>query len=114
MRSIVAVSIVAACGWMGGAAIAAERQALCTFVVAGKTYIHGPCNFEADPDGSFRIWDEVHTVYVNVDGNAAEASWNKDPKSFHADSPLGTLTRNGACWANAVTQVCTRSLPAHK
>jgi hypothetical protein len=114
MRSIVVFTVVATCVVTASVAIAAQRQALCKFVVEGKTYINGPCNFEVDPDGSFRIWDDAHTVYVNVNGNTAEASWNKNPKSFHADSPLGTLTRNGACWDNATTQICARSLPAHK
>jgi hypothetical protein len=114
MRLIVAISVVATCGLTGGAAIAAQRQAQCKFTVEGKTYINGKCNFESDPDGSFRIWDDLHTIYVNVDGNTAEASWNKNPKSFHADSPLGTLTRKGACWENATAQICARSLRAHK
>ncbi len=114
MRSVVAIAVVATCALTSGAAIAAQRQALCKFTVEGKTYLNGPCNFEADPDGSFRIWDNVHTVYVNVDGNTAEASWNKNPKSFHADSPLGTLTRKGACWENATAQICARKLQGHK
>ena len=113
MRAIAAV-VIAMCTLTGTAAVAAQRQALCKFTVEGKTYLNGPCNFESDPDGSFRIWDDVHTVYVNVDGNTAEASWNKIPKSLHADSPLGTLTRNGACWQNAKAQVCAKSLRARK
>lgn len=114
MKSIAAIAVVATYGLTGGAAIAAQRQALCKFTVEGKTYINGRCNFEADPDGSFRMWDNVHTVYVNVDGNSAEASWNKNLKSLHADSPLGTLTRKGACWVNATAEICARSVRAHK
>ncbi len=114
MRSIVAIVVVAACGLTGNAAVAAQRHALCKFVVEGKTYISGRCDFDVDPDGSFRISDNAHTVYVDVDGNTADATWNKDPKSFHADSPLGTLARNGACWENAMTQICARALPPHQ
>jgi hypothetical protein len=116
MRSIVVAVLAATCVtcFAASAAAAAQRQVLCKFTVAGKTYLNGRCNFEADPDGSFRLWDDVHTVYVNVDGDAAEASWNKNPKSFHADSPLGTLTRKGACWQNATAQICARSLPARR
>jgi hypothetical protein len=114
MRSIAAIAFVAIYGLMASAALAAQRQALCKFSVEGKTYLNGRCNFEADPDGSFRIWDNVHTVYVNVDGNTAEASWNKNPKSLHADSPLGMLKRKGACWENAKAQICARGLRAHK
>jgi hypothetical protein len=114
MRSIVTVAVVATCGLTGSAASAAQRQALCKFVVEGRTYINGQCSLEVDADGSFRIWDNAHTVYVNVDGSTAEASWNKNPKSLHAYSSLGTLARNGACWGNATTQICARDLPAVK
>jgi hypothetical protein len=113
MRSFIAMAVAVTCA-LTGSAMAAERQAQCKFSVEGKTYIDGRCNYEVDPDRSFRIWDNVHTVYVNVEGITAEASWNKIPKSLHADSPLGTLTRNGACWKNATAQVCARSLRAHK
>lgn len=118
MRSIVAMAVAATCSLLGSTAIAAQRQALCKFAVEGKTYINGRCNFEADPDGSFRIRDDLHTVYVDVEGNTASATWNKipwntNPKPLHADSPLGTLTRNGACWENATAQICARSLSAH-
>lgn len=108
MKPTIAIALVAICGLMSSAALAAEKQARCKFTVEGKTYLNGRCNFEADPDGSFRIWDDVHTVYVDVDGNTAQATWNKNPKSFHADSPLGTLTKNGGCWQNAKTQICVR------
>lgn len=114
MKSIMAMAVIATCCLMGSTATAAERQALCKFSFEGKTYIDGRCNYEADPDGSFRIWDDLHTVYVNVEGNTAEASWNKNPKSFHADSPLGMLARDGACWKNAKAQVCARRLRAHR
>jgi len=114
MRSIVAMAAAAACGLTASAAFAAPRQAQCKFAVEGKTVINGRCNFEADPDGSFRIWDDVHTVYVNVDGNTAEASWNRNPKSPHADSPLGTLARNGACWENATAKICARRVRARR
>ncbi|HVT54799.1 MAG TPA: hypothetical protein VHD34_01945 [Xanthobacteraceae bacterium] len=114
MRSIVAMAVVAICALMASEAAAAQRQAQCKFTVEGKTYLNGRCNFESDPDGSFRIWDDAHTVYVNVDGDKAEASWNKNPKSFHADSPLGMLTRKGDCWENATAQVCARGLRGRK
>lgn len=114
MRPVVAAVVIATCSLMGNSATAAQRQVLCKFTVEGKTVINGRCNFESDPDGSFRMWDNAHTVYVNVDRNTAEASWNKNPKSFHADSPLGMLTHKGACWENATTQICARNLRTHK
>lgn len=107
MRAIIATAVIATC-LAASTAAAKERQAMCKFVVDGKTIINGRCSFESDPDGSFRMWDRKHTVYLNVDGNSAEASWNKIPGSFHADSPVGVLTRKGACWVNAKTEICAR------
>jgi hypothetical protein len=114
MRSIVAAAVAAACALIASAASAAERRASCKFTVDGKTIIDGRCGFNADSDGSFQIWDDVHTVYVNMDEGVASGFWNGIPKSLHADSPLGTLTRNGACWTNEKAQVCARSLPGRK
>ena len=112
MRSIAAVAVLTICGLLGSAAIAEARQALCKLVVNGKTYIDGRCDFEVlDSDGSFTITGKVHFAYVFVKGNTAEASWNRDPKSFHAEWSLGTLTRKGACWQNATAQICARNLP---
>lgn len=72
----------------------------------------GRRDFEViDPDGSFTITGKVHFAYVIVKGNAADATWNRDPKSFHAELPLGTLTRTGACWENATAQICAHTLP---
>jgi hypothetical protein len=119
MRSIVAASVVAICGLMGSAAIAAQRPALCKLVVKGKTYINGRCNFEDFGEGDFAIGvlrdhqripgGGFYFAYViDVHGNTAEAKWNEDPKDLHANAPLGTLTRNGACWENAIAQICAR------
>ena len=55
MRWIVAASVVAICGLIGSAAIAAQRPALCKLVVKGKTYINGRCNFEDFGEGDFAI-----------------------------------------------------------
>ena len=119
MRSIVAACVVALCGLTGSAAIAAQRPALCKLVVKGKTYIDGRCNFEDfGADGSFAIGvlgdDQpipvggFYFAYVDVHGNTAEAKWNEDPRESHANAPLGTLTRHGACWDNAIAQICAR------
>ena len=114
MRWIASVTVVAICGLLGSSAIAEQRQALCRFVVNGKTYINGRCDFEViDPDGSFTITGKVHFAYVMVKGNTGDATWNRDPKSLHAESPLGTLTRRGACWQNATAQIWVRNLPAN-
>jgi hypothetical protein len=118
MRSIVAAGVVALCGLTGSAALAAQRTVQCKLVVEGKTYINGRCVFEDFGEGSFAIGvlrdDQpippggFYFAYVDVHGNTAEAKWNADPRELHANAPLGTLTRNGACWQNATAQICAR------
>ena len=113
MKSIsLGVKALALAGLLSSGALGASRPASCTLVVKGKTYINGPCDFDADKDGSFRISGKDYFAYVNVTGKTAEASWNADPKSTHAHAPLGVLTRKGACWENADARICARDLPA--
>ena len=97
-RFFTATAFAVFCSLLSGLATAAQRPAMCKLVVKGKAYINGQCQFEADRDGSFRIFGKDYFAYVNVEGKTAEASWNADPKSTHAQAPLGTLTRKGACW----------------
>ncbi|MFT4097619.1 MAG: ricin-type beta-trefoil lectin domain protein [Rhodoblastus sp.] len=108
----VAGGALALAGLLSSGALAASRPASCTLIVKGMSYIDGECLFEADPDGSFRINGKEFFAYVNVNpgGQTAEASWNADPKSTHAHTPLGTLTRKGACWENAGAKICARAL----
>ena len=69
---------------------------------------------EISPSAFFEITNEIasggfYFVYViDVHGKTAEAKWNEDPRDLHANAPLGTLTRNGACWENAIAQICAR------
>ena len=112
MRMFAAASALALAGFLSTGAFGASRPASCTLVVKGKTYINGPCEFDADKDGSFRISAKDYFAYVNVTGKTAEASWNADPKATHAHAPLGVLTRKGACWENADARICARDLPA--
>jgi hypothetical protein len=104
--------LAAVCILASVAAIAATGPVQCKLVVDGKTYIDGPCDFESDPDGSFRIFGKDYFAYINVDGKTADASWNMDPKSTHAQASLGTLTRKGACWVSATVEICARALAA--
>lgn len=86
----------------------ATEHGQCKFTVEGKSYINGRCDFEADTDGSLRISANSRIVYVNVQGGTADASWNKNPKSQKADSPLGDVIRNGECWENSSTKICLK------
>ncbi len=92
----VMAALAVSCSLLPGAASAAQRPVACKLVVKGKTYLDGVCQFEADKDGSFRIFGKDYFAYVNVFGKTAEASWNADPQSTHAQAPLGKLTRKGA------------------
>lgn len=120
MRAMTATTTLAACAGLfalsvAGPAVAAPRPADCTLVVNGKTYIRGGCDFDADKDGSFRISGGDYFAYVNVTGNnRAEASWNADPASTHAQAPLGELTRKGACWVGRGVEICARNLSPEK
>ena len=115
MKALLAATALAvSCTLLASAASAAQRPVACKLVVKGKTYLDGVCQFEADKDGSFRIFGKDYFAYVNVFGKTAEASWNADPQSTHAQAPLGKLTRKGACWVSATVQICARSLSPAK
>ena len=96
---------------------AGARTANCLLRVDGRTYLDKPCRFEADPDGSFSIGTaatdgakrEPFFAYVNVNPDgSADATWNEDASASHAQAPLGTMKRHGACWKNARAEVCAR------
>jgi len=110
MKRILAAAVLL---W-SAAASAAGRPAECKLVVKGKAYIDGQCQFEADRDGSFRLFADTYFVYVTVAGATAEATWNGDPANSHADAPLGTLTRKGACWENAGAKICAHAFSAQR
>ncbi len=103
-------------GLVSSPALAAMKPASCTLTVKGKTYIEGECQFEADPDGSFRISGKDYFAYVNVNpgGKTADASWNGVSKASHAHEMLGALTRKGACWEGADAKICARALTGAK
>ncbi len=87
--------------------LAQARPADCLMTVQGKTYIQGSCNFDADPDGSFRLLGQRFFAYVTVvSPGLAEASWNGTVAASHAQEPLGELRRNGACWQSATVRLC--------
>ena len=90
---------------------AEARPASCTLAVDGRTYIDGPCDFDAEKDGSFQIRAKDYFAYVTVTGSGrATGSWNADPRSTHAHASLGELMRKGSCWENARARICARDL----
>ena len=90
---------------------AESRPAECELTVRGQTYIRGVCQFSPQSGGSFEISGGDYFAYVNVTGSGvADASWNENPASTHAQVPLGTVTRSGACWVGAQVRICARAL----
>jgi hypothetical protein len=90
---------------------AQARPAKCLLQVNGTTYIDGPCDFDPSRkgDGSFQITGAggKHFAYVYVEGGGkASAHWNGVLGENRAHDPLGTLTRDGACWVNATAKLC--------
>ena len=104
----VLVSVLAALSIPSGAKAAIVD---CVLEVGGRAYISGPCSFEplSGNDGSFRINalnDEYFGyVYVKPEG-IAEAFWNEEPEYRNAQSSLGTLKRDGACWLSETARIC--------
>lgn len=94
------------------AVTAAEaRPAKCLLEVGGIAYIDGPCDFDPDRrgDGSFKIMasDGMYFAYLNVEGaGVAVGYWNEEPGANHAHTPLGKLTRDGACWIGEGVKLC--------
>jgi len=87
------------------------RPAECLMSVNGRTYIDGSCRFDADKDGSFRVFGKRHFAYVTVlSPGVAEASWNEDPPTSSAQAPLGEIRRNGACWESPSVRICAWQL----
>lgn len=87
------------------------RPSDCQLVVGGQAYIDGPCDFRSldDGAGSFQITsaDQRYFAFLYVEGaDAGSAYWNETVGASHAHTPLGALTRDGACWVNEVTRIC--------
>ncbi|MEP6947258.1 MAG: hypothetical protein ABJA02_15165 [Acidobacteriota bacterium] len=119
MRSIilVALAFMLACGVAFASKplvlkigeLSMSKPGRCLLEVDGKKYISGGCRIELEKGGSFQIYDlkkHGYFAYVDVNGNTAEGYWNEDPMATHAQSPLGTLMRDGACWQNERAKVC--------
>lgn len=91
------------------------RTGRCQLQVNGTNRINGPCRYEMEQDGSFRIQeagrrgDDFYFAYLSMLGNnTASGSWSGSRNSRHAHDTLGELTRHGACWTNRRARVCLR------
>lgn len=101
----------AALAWSAAPAQAETRPADCELTIRGRSYISGVCQFSPDGGGSFQINGGDYFAYVNMTSpGVAEASWNEQPGSTHAQTRLGTVRRDGACWAGEGVRICARAL----
>ena len=84
----------------------------CVLQVKGKTFLNGPCNvLVTDKQGSFSVGvSDTHRskyfAYVNMEDDGAHGYWNETPSATHAQTELGILKRDGACWKNDTARIC--------
>jgi hypothetical protein len=91
------------------------RSVDCELTVRGRTFIKGVCEFRPTGRGGFQISGGDYFAQVEITGkDIAEASWNENPQSTHAQAPLGVVTRKGACWTGANAVICARDLSSEK
>ncbi|MEN9424433.1 MAG: hypothetical protein RL122_1816 [Pseudomonadota bacterium] len=91
--------------WRKGAV---GREVACSLKVKGKTYLNGTCRYDADKDGSFRLFGDKYFVYLTMlDKGLAGAAWNASPDSSHAQALLGEdFKRKGGCWIGKSAEIC--------
>lgn len=93
------------------ASLADARPAQCLLQVDGRVYIDGDCDFKplTAGAGDFQITGAggKYFAYFYVEGpNLGSGHWNGAIGEARAHTPLGTLQRDGACWANATVKLC--------
>lgn len=109
---IIAPSCLLALGILLAPGLAHAKTGRCMLQVNNKTYLNGPCEVTInDKKGSFAIGvGEKHRskyfAYVTMEDDGAQGFWNETPDASHAQSSLGTLKRDGACWKNEKARVC--------
>lgn len=117
MKFVASVALTAlACGMLSTPADAqraeSRRIEQCSLIIAGDQFIEGPCDFTMlDDDGSFQIMSTDGLYFAQVIVTAPGEGmgyWNEDAGANHAHSPLGQLSRDGACWSTPELEVCAR------
>lgn len=85
----------------------------CLLEVEGTVYIDGRCLVRMEANGDFQIDassdDEPLTYFATVSitsRGVGKGFWNEERGASHAQTPLGVLRKNGACWENAAAKVC--------
>ena len=89
-----------------------KRLVDCELTVEGTTYIDEICEFSPHgEEGEFQISSVEYFAQVSIFGDgSAWGTWNGTPNATHAQTPLGDLTQDGACWVGKRARVCARAL----
>ncbi|SEA32136.1 Protein of unknown function [Thiothrix caldifontis] len=84
------------------------REVDCSLKVKGKTYLNGTCMYDADKDGSFRLFGDKYFVYLNMlEKGVAGASWNGTSQASHAQELLGEdFKLKKGCWVGKNAEIC--------
>ncbi len=92
------------------------REVDCSLKVKGKTYLKGTCMYDADKDGSFRLFGDKYFVYLNMlEKGVAGASWNGKSQASHAQELLGEdFKLKGGCWVGKDAEICAWDKKADK
>jgi len=91
-------------------ATATAAQSHCRIEVEGKVWLDKPCDYDAS-GGQFvlnsRAAEGEDFVYIDEpDAAVSNATWSGGGGGSHAQSPLGELARDGACWTGQGTRIC--------
>jgi hypothetical protein len=122
LRGIMASLLIATIAFLAASRAEAAHRVLpegyrwghCLLEVDGKAYISGRCAYLTESDGSFEIVkghpDDEGGYFATVDlsERSAKGWWNEEEGAGHAQTPLGTLRRQGACWVNKHARICLR------
>jgi len=94
--AIMALAITAS-----GPALAAK----CLIVVDDQTKLSGPCQVH---NGMINVTVGAtpNTYFAVLPYQGGEAFWNEERGINHAHSPLGEVTKSGACWLGRRVRVC--------
>jgi hypothetical protein len=120
---LVALLLCTTCSWVAGVAHAEDwrktaegREVDCSLKVKGKTYLKGTCMYDADKDGSFRLFGDKYFVYLNMlEKGVAGASWNGTEQASHAQELLGEdFKLKGGCWVGKDAEICAWDKKAAK
>ena len=91
-------------------AAAPAAQVNCRIEVADKVWLDGPCDYKGAGGQlilNVRPEDGEDFVYIDeADAAVSHATWSGGGGGSTAQSPLGALTRDGACWTGEGTRIC--------